>query len=406
MRTNVDVVIVGGGMVGMTLACALGDHRLKVAVLDSHGPAAMPQGDFDLRVSAITLASATLLRNLGVWDRMPPERIAPVDAMEIWEQQGAIRFDAAEIGQACLAYIVENNAIQNALAQRAQHFTNVSLLWQVAIAGIRFFNETVTVTLTDGRELHARLLVGADGAGSAVRHAAGIESWRHGLDQNAIVATVDMEQPHHGIAFQRFSPTGPLALLPLASPNRCSIVWSADTSRADALMALDDSEFTKELYAALGDRLGRVLSVSPRKAFPLALAHARRYTASRVALIGDAAHTVHPLAGQGVNLGLLDAAALAETIIDAVVGGRDIGAHRLLRRYERARKAGNLGMIAATGGFKYLFGSDWSGLRQLRNLGLDVANAVAPAKRMIMRRAAGVAGDVPRLARARIEGGN
>jgi 2-octaprenylphenol hydroxylase len=418
-----DIIIVGAGMVGATLACALADSRLKIGLLDARAPVAAPGDDYDLRVSAITLASQALFANLGAWDAMRGGRVAPVEAMHIWAgpsaapalspaaatgahwrdfvRGGEVRFAAAEIGEACLAWIIENSVIQQALHARLHAGTHVHTLWPVSVQAIDFGDAEVALTLSDGRRLTARLLVGADGADSAVRRAAGIGTRRLDMHQSGIVATVRTERPHAHIARQRFLATGPLALLPLPEPNACSIVWSADRARAETLMTLADAAFVAELQEAFGDRLGRIESVGPRQAFALALAHALRYTAARLALIGDAAHTVHPLAGQGVNLGLLDAAALAEAVLAAAAHGRDIGAPALLRRYERARKGENIGMLAVTGGFKYLFGNDWAPLGAARHLALRAADAATPIKRMIMRRAAGLDGDLPALARAR-----
>jgi 2-octaprenylphenol hydroxylase len=400
VNARFDVLIVGGGMVGASLACALGGSRLKVGIIDSRMPVSPVADDPDPRVSAITLASRNFFQNLGVWTVLQRGHMAPVEAMHIWETHGEIHFDAAEIGEPCLAYIVENTAVQHALAQRLQVFTNVQALWPVQIDSIRFDVGEAAVSLKDGRQLSARLLVGADGADSTVRRIAEIESQRIDMNQKGIVTTVRTEKPHAGVARQRFLPSGPLAFLPLAEPNSCSIVWSADIARADALMGMADSAFASELQSVFGDALGKILSVARRQAFPLALAQARRYTAQRLALIGDAAHTVHPLAGQGVNLGFLDAAALADTILPAAAQSRDIGQHRLLRRYERTRKGDNLGVIAVTGGFKYLFGNERPWVRGLRNIGLNLTNAAAPAKRLLMRRAAGLSGDLPALARS------
>jgi len=396
-----DVVIIGGGMVGAALACALGDTALKVAVLD-HAPAAAPADhSYDQRVSAITLASQAFFENVGAWDGMARRRVSPVRKMHVWSEggDGAIHFDAAEIGEACLAWIIENSVIRNALLERLQHFTNVHYLCPVQVQDIHLAGEAATLTLNDGRRLRTRLLVGADGADSAVRHAAGIETQSFNLDQKSIVATVVTGKPHEQVARQRFLATGPLAFLPLDDPRTCSIVWSADSARAQQLLALDGVSFIGELQHAFGDTLGKIETIGPRAAFPLALSHAKTYTAARVALIGDAAHTVHPLAGQGVNLGFLDAAALAEVLLDAAAGEKDIGAHLLLRRYERWRKGGNLSMVAVTGGFRYLFGNDLPLVTQLRNVGLELTNSVTPMKNFIMRRASGLEGDLPKLAR-------
>jgi len=388
-------------MVGAALVCALGNSPLKVAVLDRAPAAPLPEKDYDPRVSAVTLASRALFENLGAWEGMERQRVSPVREMRVWSDDdgGSIHFNAAEIGEPALAYIVENSVIQTALIERLHRFTNVHYLCPVEIGDITLADNGAAIVLRDGRLLQTRLLVGADGADSAVRRAAGIETHALKLNQQGIVATVATERPHEQIARQRFLSTGPLAFLPLDEPHSCSIVWSADSARAEQLLALDDVAFINELQIVFGDSLGAVQIVSPRAAFPLTLSHAKAYTAPHLALIGDAAHTVHPLAGQGVNLGFLDAATLAEVLLDAAANHKDIGGHAVLRRYERWRKGDNLAMISVTGGFKYLFGNDWPVVSQLRNWGLDLTNAATPVKNFIMRRASGLEGDLPKLAR-------
>jgi 2-octaprenylphenol hydroxylase len=400
MKSGYDIVIVGGGMVGAALACALGGTRFKVAVLEQR-PLPPPSPVYDLRVSAITLASRAFFENVGAWAGMANRRVARVAAMQVWDENGSgtIRFDAAEIGEPELAYIIENSVIQAALVGRLAQFTNIHWLCPVEIDRFDLTSELPRVVLRDGRILEARLLVGADGATSRVREAAGLEVRRHGLEQQSIVATVRTQHAHGDIARQLFLATGPLAFLPLPEPHTCSIVWSADTPRAHDLMALDDESFRAGLQAAFGNHLGVIGSVSPRASFPLALSHARSYVRERVALVGDAAHTVHPLAGQGVNLGFLDTAMLAEVLLAAEEKQQDIGAYPVLRRYERARKADNLSMVAMTGGFRYLFSNRLPGIKELRNLGLDFANTATPLKNQIVRRASGLSGDLPRLAR-------
>jgi 2-octaprenylphenol hydroxylase len=401
MKSSYDIVIVGGGMVGAALVCALGNSPLKVAVLDRAPAAPLSEKDYDPRVSAVTLASRALFENLGAWEGMERRRVSPVREMRVWSDDdgGSIHFNAAEIGEPALAYIVENSVIQTALIERLHRFTNVHYLCPVEIGDITLADNGAAIVLRDGRLLQTRLLVGADGADSAVRRAASIETHSLKLNQQGIVATVATERPHERIARQRFLSTGPLAFLPLDEPHSCSIVWSADSARAEQLLALDDVAFINELQIVFGDSLGAVQTVSPRAAFPLTLSHAKAYTAPHLALIGDAAHTVHPLAGQGVNLGFLDAATLAEVLLDAAANHKDIGGHAVLRRYERWRKGDNLAMISVTGGFKYLFGNDWPVVSQLRNWGLDLTNAATPVKNFIMRRASGLEGDLPKLVR-------
>ncbi len=394
MNNYYDVLIAGGGMVGGTLACALGGSGLKVGVIEPQTLAATGQSP-GLRVSAITLASQTVFENVGAWADM---RTAPVEAMRIWEGDSLLNFDSADIGEPCLAWIIDNSVIVAALAASLRQFANIEVLSPARVATAQIGEQRVSVRLEDGRELQTKLLVGADGADSRVRRAAGIGWTRHDLGQSAIVALVNIERPHARTAWQHFLATGPLAFLPLADPQQVSIVWSVDTVRVAELMQMDTAAFNAELQAAFGDQLGSMQLASQRAAIPLALGFARDYCAHRVALVGDAAHTVHPLAGQGVNLGILDAATLAEILLAAGGQKRDLGAHSVLRRYERARKGADVGMQAVTGGFRYLFGSQLPGVHALRDAGLRFTERLPPLKSYFMRRASGLAGELPRLA--------
>jgi 2-octaprenylphenol hydroxylase len=395
MNSQYDVLIAGGGMVGGTLACALGGSGLKVGVIE---PQIIAEKGNGLRVSAITLASQTVFQNIGAWAGMRAQRVAPVEAMRIWEDSKVLNFDSADIGEPCLAWIIENSVMVTALASRMRQFPHIEVLSPARVATAQISNECARVRLEDGRDLQAKLLVGADGAASCVRREAGIGWTRHDLGQLAIIAVVHTERPHACSAYQHFLSTGPLAFLPLGNMHSVSIVWSADQERAAVLMSLDDAGFNSELQAAFGDQLGIVRLASERTAIPLALGFARNYTVQRVALIGDAAHTVHPLAGQGVNLGILDAAALAEVLTVAAGQKRDLGTHALLRQYERGRKGADMGMQAVTGGFRYLFGSHLPGLRVLREAGLQITEQLPPLKNYFMRRASGLTGELPRLA--------
>ncbi|MDX1253090.1 MAG: UbiH/UbiF/VisC/COQ6 family ubiquinone biosynthesis hydroxylase [Gammaproteobacteria bacterium] len=398
-----DIVITGAGMVGAALACALGSSGLRIAVIEAQPlPAEIHPGDeYDLRVSAITRASQRIFESMGAWDSMRARRVSPFRDMHVWDAtgNGEIHFDSAEIGEDTLGHIIENRVIQLALLERMRALDNVELILPARLMEFATHTDSVELRLDDGRCLTARLAVGADGAESHLRRLAGIATRGWKYQQKALVATVQTELPHRETAWQRFLPTGPLAFLPLAD-GRSSIVWSTTPEQADALLAMDERSFLAELERAFDAKLGRMIaSPGPRAAFPLRLQHATAYTALRIALIGDAAHIIHPLAGQGVNLGLLDAATLAEVVLDAQRAGKDIGALATLRRYERRRKGGNLAMMAAMDGFKRLFGNDLVPLKLLRNIGLNLTNAATPVKNVIVRHAMGLSGDLPRMAR-------
>lgn len=417
---NYDVIIVGAGMVGATLACALASSALRIAVLDAQPLPADPplDDDLDLRVSAITQASQRVFTAVGAWPGMAARRMCAFREMHVWDAgsahppvsapliyKGEIHFDSADIGASTLGHIIENRVIQAALLNRLRSFGNITLLCPASVASVVITHDGAQVGLghadiNRGRPLTAALVVGADGAHSKVRQLAGIATRGWSYAQKGVVATVKTTLPHRDTAWQRFLPSGPLAFLPLHD-GRCSIVWSTTPEHADALVAMDENAFLAALEHAFGDKLGKMIpssGASHRAAFPLHLQHANAYTAPRLALIGDAAHTLHPLAGQGVNLGVLDAATLAEVILDAYNSGKDIGAHGILRRYERWRKGDNLAMLAVMDGFKRLFSNDLASLHWLRTQGLRLTHRLPPVKNLIMRHAMGLAGDLPKIA--------
>lgn len=402
-KTDYDLIIAGGGMVGSALACALGRNDLRIALLEGATLERIrPGADLDIRVSAIGRAAQRIFAAVGAWDSMTAWRVSPFRDMRVWDATGfgQIHFDSASIGEPLLGWIIENRVIQFALLERARQLPAVDLLCPAALETAQPAGETTwRVRLQDGRAFTTRLLVGADGAQSKVRQLADIDTGGWGYDQKAVVANVRTAEPHRETAWQRFLPTGPLAFLPLHD-GRCSIVWSTTPERADSLLALDEYDFGRALGEAFERRLGSITRVGARGAFPLRLQHARCYVKPGLALIGDAAHVVHPLAGQGVNLGLLDAATLAEVISDAVAERREIGSLKVLRRYERWRKGDNLLMLGAMDGFKRLFGASLPPVRLLRNIGLNLTDAAGPIKNLIARRAMGLEGDLPRLARA------
>ncbi|HSH30341.1 MAG TPA: UbiH/UbiF/VisC/COQ6 family ubiquinone biosynthesis hydroxylase [Thiohalobacter sp.] len=396
-----DVIIAGGGVVGASLACALADAGLRIALIDAHEPETdWPADSIGQRVYAVTCAAQTLFERLGVWEGICQRGVSPYQAMEVWDAggPGRIRFDAAEVGEPWLGHIVEQRVIQAALLDGQRARPGLERLCPAVLADFHIGAAGASVRLEDGREFAAALLVGADGAGSRVRELAGIGIETHDYEQTAVVAVVATERPHAAVARQRFLPDGPLAFLPLRD-GRCSIVWSTTPAAAERLLALPAEEFCIELGQAFDYELGAIMRVSGRGGFPLRRLHAVDYVQQRLALVGDAAHVIHPLAGQGVNLGLLDVAALAEVVADTAAAGRDIGSHASLRRYERWRRGDNALMQSAMDGFNWLFASPLAPVRLLRNLGLGTVDRLTPIKSLLARHAMGRAGDLPRLVR-------
>ncbi len=403
-----DLIVIGAGMVGATLACLLAQKGKKVAIVENYLPDNfVADSPPELRVSAISRASQNTFIKIGAWSKMQAMRISPYEAMHVWDGsaeaqrdddihenmaeagvQGQIHFNAADLGEPDLGHIIENKVIQLALLDILQHEPTVDLLCPASLVDFQVIDELVLVTLDNGHQLSASLLAGADGAHSKVRTLAGIQINQNDYGQQGLVATVQPELPHQSTAWQRFMPSGPLALLPL-SDGSCSIVWTLPADKADYYLAMDDETFNKELGKASGYRLGELKVFGKRAAFPLVGRHAKHYIKPHIALIGDAVHTIHPLAGQGVNLGIKDAVALASIIAES---SRSPGSHLLLRRYERARKADNLLTQKAMEAFKILFGHQLSVVKAARNIGLNLVDKMDPVKHQIIRSAMGISG--------------
>lgn len=395
-KQDFDLIIVGAGAVGLALAKALAAAPLSILLLEkAHSRPASPVGPLPYapRVSALTVKTIDWLRQLAVWPGLA-DVCCPFQGMRVWDGEGSgcIAYDAADIQQDELGCIVENHRLVAALADACEGQDNLTLRYgQGASELLQLDDGRWQLVLEDGSQLRTGLLVGADGGRSRIRDLAGfrVRSWDYG--QQAIVTTVATEAPHESTAWQCFLHSGPLAFLPLrdtpTGQHCCSIVWSCDTPLAEDLMALDDTAFAARLSAAFERRLGEVVALNPRASYPLHQLHAVDYTRQGLALVGDAAHTFHPLAGQGVNLGLADARILAEVIEQALGNRLDIGHQQVLSAYPRQRKAANLGMMMAMEGFKRLFGRDDLMLRWLRNAGLSAVNNQATVKRLIMQQA-------------------
>lgn len=406
MLTHADLVIVGAGMVGSALALALADSGLSVVLLD-RGPLTPGAVESDLpfepRVSALSLASQRILQRLGAWEGILARRVSPYQAMHVWDGSGtgAVHFDAASVHAEVLGHIVENRVVQDALLERLAE-ANVLLLPEARLELLRRSGDQWLVQLAGDRQIRAPLVVAADGATSAVRRLAGLETREWDYLHHAIVTSVRCAESHQRTAWQRFTDDGPLAFLPLdrgGDTRWCSIVWSCTPKQGERLMALDDAAFCQALGEAFEQRLGKVECSDTRLCIPLRQRHAKRYVEPGLALIGDAAHVIHPLAGQGVNLGFLDAAVLAEELRHAKARGESIAEQRVLERYERRRMPHNLAMMAAMEGFQRLFQDDRLPLRWLRNVALKQVDRHFEAKALFVRRALGLSGDVPELAK-------
>jgi 2-octaprenylphenol hydroxylase len=420
MQQNVqdayDIVVVGGGLVGASLVLALAERGLRIAVLDTqplsrqHWQREEPQAGldhFDPRVSAITPASQRFLDSLGVWDAVLERRASPYTDMHVWEADGtgSIHFAAGDIHCEALGHIVENAVLLAALHERLHGVSGVELLAPVSLESLERLpvpgpldadQSRTVLTLADGRSLRARVLVAADGANSRVRELAGFELSEWDYEHHAIVTTVRTSLPHQRTAAQRFMDDGVLAFLPLQTApgvddqHYCSIVWSVLPERAAKLMLLSDVEFAGALEVAIESRFGQIEHVDPRFSVPLRQRHARHYVQEGIALIGDAAHTIHPLAGQGVNLGFQDASALASQLLQALARQDEPGSLQVLRRYQRQRIGHNLGMMWVMEGFKRLYADQALPLRWLRNAGMAGLDRTVLLKSRIMRSAMGM----------------
>ncbi len=399
---RVDVLISGGGMVGLPLGLALAQGGLKTVIADVAPPAKILDPNFDGRVSALAYASVRMLSALGVWESLAPDA-QPIREILVTDGKAgqpaspfSLHFDAQEVGADSLGHIAENRHIRAALYKAVASASNLDLIAPAAVKSLTVEAGGAVARLANGEEISAALVVAADGRESPLRSQMGVQIIGWSYPQIGIVATVEHERPHNGVAYEHFLPSGPFAILPMTG-NRSSLVWTEAKTKAPGLLALDEAGFNTELVRRFGAHLGATKSAGPRWSYPLSFHLARDFVRPRFALAGDCAHGIHPIAGQGLNLGLKDAAALAEVLLDAARLGRDIGALDTLKRYERWRRFDSFALAASTDALNRLFSNDIAPLRHLRDLGLGIVDAIGPARRFFMRHAGGDIGKLPRL---------
>ena len=398
-ETRVELIVVGGGLTGLTLAIACASAGTAVAVIDREDPATMLDEPFDGRTTAIAHGSMRVLEGIGLWP-LVAGAAEPILEIRVADDGSPLflHYDHRDVGEDPLGYIVENRVLRRALMARARTLPSLAHLAPATVVAVERGSASVRATLADGRVLKGELVAACDGRQSPLRREAGIATVAWDYPQWSIVCTVEHVLPHQGVAVEHFLPAGPFAILPMMG-NRSSIVWTERTDLVPTLMGLPAAAFALELKRRFGDFLGAISVVGPRWSYPLSLMHATRYAAPRLVLVGDAAHVIHPIAGQGLNLGIRDIAALAELIVDARRLGLDVAQPGLLERYERWRRLDNLALAAVTDGLNRLFSNAFPPLRSLRDFGLAAVNRMPPLKRLLMRHAMGLVGDLPRLAR-------
>jgi len=401
MKQHYSVIVVGGGIVGATTACALATAGIEVALLDTHNPLRDWPADAaaDIRVSALTRASQNILTALDVWPAMQQRGVGAYDQMHVWDANsaGLLHFDAVDTDYAVLGHIVENRVTVAALWDKLETLPSANVLCPVKVSDLECQEDKAQIKLEDGSLLTADVVIAADGRDSVLRNMADIQTTGWEYQQDGLVATVSTGKNHQFTAWQRFLPEGPLAFLPLKN-GECSIVWTLKHETAQDYIALSDEAFLQKLEQASGGVLGKMLGIGPRGAFPLRFQYAQQYTSDHFVLVGDAAHAMHPLAGQGANAGLLDAAAIAETIIKNHQAGRPIGSHKSLRQYERWRKGDNLAMMSSMDVINKLYTQDNEVVKQLRGTGMHIINRTNALKNYFNQYAMGLRDDLPELA--------
>ncbi|HEY7990430.1 MAG TPA: UbiH/UbiF/VisC/COQ6 family ubiquinone biosynthesis hydroxylase [Stellaceae bacterium] len=392
---RVELAVVGGGLNGLTLGIACASAGLKVLVIDREDPATMMGEQFDGRTSAIAYGSMRVLDGIGVWPILAAKAEA-IREIRVADNSAPLflHYDHREIGDEPMGWIVENRDLRRALHDRARQLPNLELIAPMQVQS----GTDGVITLGNGNIVRAELIAAADGKNSPLREAAGIKSVTWSYPQIGIVATVRHAKPHRGVAVEHFLPAGPFAILPMTG-NRSSIVWTERATLAPNILKLDDAAFHAELASRFGDFLGDISVEGPRWSYKLSFLHAQTYVAPRLVLVGEAAHVIHPIAGQGLNMGIRDTAALAECLIDGRRLGLDLGDGTVLARYERWRRFDNIALAAVTDGLNRLFSNSVPPLKLARDVGLAAVGQAPPLKHFFMRHAMGTVGDLPRLVR-------
>lgn len=397
-----DVMIVGGGLSGLTSALALAQCGFQVALSDREPEDVMRRADRDGRTTAIAASGSAMLEALGIWENLAADAEPILDIrVSDGDSRHFLHYDHLEVGDLPMGHIIENALLKRALFDAMKNHAGIAYLPGAGIRDLEAEPGHLNADLDNGHRHRARLLVGADGRASQVRQLAGIRVTRLDYGQTSLVFTVEHSRPHRGVAHERFLPGGPLAFLPMAE-NRSSVVWTERTATARSLLALSDTDLAGALSARFDDCLGAIKIVGARWSFPLSLVNAERQTAPRLVLVGDAAHGIHPIAGQGFNLGLRDIAALADEVTGAARLGLDIGGPEVLRRFQAARRFDTMTLVLATDGLNRLFSNDIAPLRALRSGGLGLVNRIPPLKKLFMRHAMGVLGELPSLLQGRL----
>ena len=396
-----EVVVLGGGLAGLSMAAALATAGVPVVCIDRDSPDHHAADGFDIRTTAVAYASMKVLEGAGVWKHMEPHA-GPILDIRVADQFSPlfVHYDHTELTwdgtHQPFGWILDNKDMRRALFARAAELPGLVHLAPAQATKIERLRNGASVTLADGRVVKARLVVGADGRRSMARDSAGIKVRRWAYDQSAMICTIRHSEPHNGVAVEHFMPNGPFAVLPMTG-NRSSIVWSEKTSLVDMYLKLPDDQFIDELSRRSGGYLGDIELLTRREAWPLSVLLAESFIAERLALIGESAHAIHPIAGQGLNLGLRDVAALAEVIVDAHRLGLDVGAPQVLARFQRWRRFDTVLLAAVCDGLVHLFSNNIPPLRIARDVGMAVVNRLPPLKRFFMRHAMGVVGDLPRM---------